>query len=488
MAPRATWFKHVRFILLLLVVVTVVGACAQAQPTPTPTPPKPTPTKAQPAAQPAPSESAVTVRVTCRCVEGGANNNFVQWFKKYVKPTFEARMKEQGKNVTVELVEFGGNDEALKQQYALDLKVGKGADIMGFDGFWIPEFVAAGLLKPLDEIAGPEVNDWEGWQHIPEGLQMILGYQGKRYGIAQGTDVRMIFYRKDLFEQAGISVPWQPKSWDDILQTARQIKAKLPDVTPIQLNAGTSMGEATTMQGWFMVLLGTGIHMYDFDQGKWIAAHPGIEQALGLYKTIYIDEKLGDARLQLVKDGREQSFVRFRDGKIAMLVEGDWFWRSVLKPGNEFGLDNRNEIVRWAKMPAMAPGKGYRGQDFVTISGGTGFILNPNTQHPKEAWALLSFMFSRDALMEYQKIEPRIRARDDVPVIGDDVMTAMAEALLPLTTVRPMLPEYPKISYEAQLATERVVSGEMTPAEAAAAYADAVKEIAGPDNVIEVSR
>jgi multiple sugar transport system substrate-binding protein len=49
-----------------------------------------------------------------------------------------------------------------------------------------------------------------------------------------------------------------------------------------------------------------------------------------------------------------------------------------------------------------------------------------------------------------------------------------------------MLPGYPKISYQAQLMTERVVSGQMTPEEAMAAYAEALKEIVGPENVIVV--
>jgi multiple sugar transport system substrate-binding protein len=209
--------------------------------------------------------------------------------------------------------------------------------------------------------------------------------------------------------------------------------------------------------------------------------------ALNFYKRVYLDEKLGDARLQLIKEGRNQSFALFRDGKIAMLWEGDFFWRSVLNPAakSEWAIPNRDEVVGWAKIPAKEPGKGYRGQDFVTISGGTGFILNPNTKHPKEAWAFLSFMFSKEMLMEFQKIEPRIRARDDVPVTGDPVMTELAK-LLPLTTVRPMLPVYPKVSQAAQLATERVVSGEMTPERAMEAYAKEVTDLVGPDNVLDL--
>ena len=41
-----------------------------------------------------------------------------------------------------------------------------------------------------------------------------MSYQGKDYGIALGTDARMIFVRKDLFEKAGLDPDsWQPTSW-----------------------------------------------------------------------------------------------------------------------------------------------------------------------------------------------------------------------------------------------------------------------------------
>ncbi|MEM2249652.1 MAG: extracellular solute-binding protein [Candidatus Bathyarchaeia archaeon] len=432
---------------------------------------------------------SIKLTVTARAVRGGVNSALVQWLEDMVFPAFIQWMKEQGKDVQVEFIQFGGSDEALKQQYALDLKVGKGADILGFDGFWIPEFDAAGLVKPLDEIVGLQVWDWEGWAYIPQGMREILGYKGKVYGLPLGTDVRVIFYRRDIFEKAGIIPPgsglrWQPRSWKELLDTARYIKKVLPDVIPLQINAGTEMGEATTMQGWFMVLLGTGIHMYDFESGKWYGEHPGILDALNFYKIVYVDEGLGDARLQLIPGARARTFEFFRDGKIAMLVEGDWFWRSVLAPGSEWAIPNRNEVVDWAMMPAKEPGAGYRGQNFVTISGGTGFILNPNTPYPNEAWALLSFAFSREMQLAFQSIQPRIRSRTDVPVVGDPVMSEMAKALLPYTTVRPMLPGYPQISYQAQLMTERVVSGLMTPEEAMAAYADALAELVGTENVI----
>ena len=139
-------------------------------------------------------------------------------------------------------------------------------------------------------------------------------------------------------------------------------------------------------------------------------------------------------------------------------------------------------------MPAKDPGKGFRDQNFVTASGGTGYILNPKSKNPKMAWEFLSMMFSQRSLLEFQKIEPRIRARDDVPVTGDPVMSDMAKQLLPLTAVRPQLPEYPKVSVEIQLMTERVVSGQMTPQQAMDAYARAVTQIVGAANTVDLPR
>jgi multiple sugar transport system substrate-binding protein len=280
---------------------------------------------------------------------------------------------------------------------------------------------------------------------------------------------------------------WQPTSWQELLDAAQMIKDSQPDVTPLQLIGGTASGEATTLQGYLMALLGTGEHVYDFDQGKWIIRSQGILDVLNLYQTIYTDNALGNSRWQLVQDGRNQAFEAFSQGQVGMYVEGDFMWRSILPPtGGTFPMANRDEVVGFAKMPAQEPGSGINGQDFVTASGGTGFVLNANTEHPHEAWQLLTFMFSKESLEALQQLQPRIRARLDVPVTNDATMTSLVTDVLPLTVIRPQLPAYNQVSQQVQLMTERVISGEMTPEEAMDAYATAVTEIVGAENVVEL--
>ncbi|TCU15353.1 extracellular solute-binding protein [Rhizobium sullae] len=427
---------------------------------------------------------ATDLAITCRCVVGGVNSGTAEWIQNKIIPAFTEKMKAEGKDVTVKLTQFGGEDEQLTQQLALDFSTAAGPDISAFDGFLIPSFVQGGLLKPLEDIAGSEVNNWEGWSHIGDGIKALMSYQGKPYGIALGTDARMIFVRKDLFQKAGLDADsWQPKSWDELLETARKIKAANPDSFPLQLNAGVSMGEATTMQGYWMALLGTGEQVTD-ENGKYIVASQGILDTLKLYKTIYVDDKLGDQRAQLLADGRNRTFANFRDGKTAMLVEGDWFYRSVTAPGAEFAVADRDKVMTWKKMPASQPGKGLRGQDFVTVSGGTGFVINPHTDAPKESWELLSFMNSKEQLTAFQEIQPAIRIRDDVAIPNSPFLTETAKSLLPITTARPNDANYNKVSTEIQRMTESVVSGEMSPEDAMAQYRAAVIAIVGEDNTV----
>lgn len=473
MAVAARW-------IILLALALALLAC-QGTPTPaTPALSTATPAAAvPPTATPAPP---VELALTCRCERGTLNNNILLWLDSTVFPAFVAQMAARGQPVTLTVNEFTGSDEALREMLREQLAAGRGGDLLLIDGFWIADFADAGLLQPLAEVAGPEVAKWEGWAHISPGLQNLLAYQGEVYGLALGTDTRAIFYRRDLFERAGIPTPWQPRSWQELLDTARTLKRELPGVIPLQINAGTAMGEATTMQGYFPLLLGAGSHVYDFGAQKWITRSPAIEAALDFYQTVYVEEALGDVELQVAPDGRERSFAAFRDGDLAMLIESDFFWRAVLAPGSEYEMADRNALVDWAKIPAVRPNEGYNGQTFVTISGGTGIVINPNSDHPALAWELLSFMFSREMLTAFQEIEPRIRIRNDVPVVGDSLMTDMGRDLLPLTTVRPALPTYAAVSEQIQLMTERVVTGQMTVPEAVDAYAAAVNDIVGEEN------
>jgi multiple sugar transport system substrate-binding protein len=426
-----------------------------------------------------PAEAA-TITLAANAIQGGKNAEAAAHFENWVIPEFEAMKAEEGFDITVEFEGSGADDEDYKTAIALDLSTGGGADVIdGFDGIWVGEFAQAGHIQPLSEIY-PPADEWDGWAQINDAVQANLSFEGVRYGIPGGTDGRVIYFNKELFAQAGLPEDWQPTSWEEILEAGRAL-AQLDGVTPIQINAGTPMGEATTMQGFLPLLVGTGVTVWE--DGLWQGASPQVEQVLDLYHTIYVEEGLGDPLLQQEAAGRDNSFLQFSEHEIGMLIEGDFFWRAVVNPGSDIApMDDRDEVVGWAKIPAVEPGAGVGGQDFVSMSGGGGMVLNPNTEHPQHAWDLMEFIQSPEALLERHKDDPRITSRDDVnaELIADDMIAFIAEEVLPITFYRPGLEAYPAVSIALQEATAAAADG-ATGAEAAAGYESALEGIVGGD-------
>jgi len=434
-----------------------------------------------------PSQNAgakdVTLTITSNSIAGGKNADEADWYTKYVIPTFTKQQKDKGVNVTVTFQPSGVDDEQYKTKVALDLKSRAGADIMALDGIWVGEFAQAGYLKPLTDVVGQSVTSWEGWSQIPKAVQANASFEGKTYGIPAGTDGRVLYFNKKLFAQAGLPADWQPKSWQDITAAGMKLKA-IQGIDPIQINAGTAMGEATAMQGVLPLLVGTGSEIYA--DGKWQGDTKAVRDVLTFYKQL-LDQGLENKNFQQAAKGRDQSFAAFAEGKVGILLEGDYFWRSVINPDNgDAPMASRNTDVGYAYIPAREAGSGVGGSDYVSMSGGGGYFLSPNTKYPQQAWELLQFIGSPEAINALLHGSAKITARQDVNaqvLAKDPFLSFVSQKVLPVTHYRPGLAVYPQVSQALQQATADIVSGKSVE-EAAKAYGAAVeKAVGGADKV-----
>ncbi|MER6942430.1 extracellular solute-binding protein [Nonomuraea sp. NPDC000554] len=426
------------------------------------------------------SGDTIELTIAQNAIAGGKNAAAADFIAKWVIPQFEAAEKAKGKDVKVKFVPSGVDDEQYKTKLSLDLKSGKGADVIDIDGIWAGEFAEAGYIKPLSDVVGADADKWDGWQQIPESVQGLATYNGKKYALPIGTDGRVLYFNKSLLQKAGLPADWQPKSWQEILDAGTKLKSSGVPV-PIQINAGTAMGEATSMQGVLPLLAGAGGEIQK--DGKWAGASQPLKDALGLYQKIYGGSGLGDPKLQQEAKGRDKSFQQFAEGKIGILMEGDYFWRGVVNPKDGIAkMADRDQNVGYALIPAIEPGKGLRGQDFVSMSGGALRTVNPNSKHPKEAFELLTFTLSPDALKEETKngnvrITPRTDVNKEI-LAGEPLLTFISEKVLPLTAYRPPVAVYPQVSAALQEATAAVVGGK-TPDQAAAEYQTKLEGLVG---------
>lgn len=387
---------------------------------------------------------------------------------------FVAMKAEEGVtvNVTINEPTEGYNDQLL-----LDFSAGVGPDVFSISAETIPEYVASDLIAPLDDL----VAEWDGWDQFPQGMKDMPALNGSVYAIMYNTDTRVLFYRMDVLEAAGVELPFEPTSWEDIFAAAEAIQANVDDVIPMEVESGTIWGEGTTMDGFFMLFRGAGGQLLDPEDGKWVVESPALLEAFSFYERMF-----GDGLSAAEPFMEPEPWVFYlqeglANGDVGMAVAVNVVW-GLYAPEGPWGIENRDEVLSWTPMPALESGAGINGQDFVSMGGGWGWAISSTTENPELAWEFVQFMSSADSITQYTQGVGGIPTRLDAAV-DDDHVAAITEQVMPYQSFRPLSVHYNRVSEQIQIATERIMLGEATAQEAMELFAEAVTEIVGEDNV-----
>jgi multiple sugar transport system substrate-binding protein len=439
---------------------------------------------------------AATALTACGGGSGGDPDTVKVSFKQstdnsiHVMDDYLADIKRQfekshpGKKV--ELVPIKAPDSEYYTKVQQMLRSPKTApDLVYEDTFLVNSDITSGYLRPLDAYLAK----WPDWdQFIDTAKAAARGEDGKTYGVPDGTDARGLWYDKGVFAKAGIPTPWQPKTWDDILDAARTIKAEVPGVTPLNVYTGKPAGEAATMQGFQMLLYGTGDGtadpLYDAASKKWVTGGDGFEDALRFVHTVY-DEKLGPD-VSTALDPNIQTIVRgdlLPKGKLGIALDGSWLPQDWL-PGSGHEWPEWSRKLGLAYMPTQhgqAPGK-------VSMSGGWTWAIPAKAGNPDLAFEFIKTMQTKANATKWYVANSGIAVRKDVaadPSYADaQPGTAFFTGLVAFTHYRPAYPAYPKVSTAVQEAMEGVTTGDLSVEEAAAGYDETLREVTD-DHVVQ---
>lgn len=396
------------------------------------------------------------------------------------KDEFEA----QHDDITVELVPI----EAEQDQYFTQLALMNGSpdtapDVIYEDTFQIRSDVAAGYLQPITEY----VEAWDDWElFFDNARQAGAGDDGEIYGVSTGTDTRGLFFHRDVFEAAGLPRDWQPETWEDVLDAARTIRDEVPDVIPFNIYTGQSQGEATSMQGFQMLLYGTEDRLYDEDSQSWVTGSQGFVDSLDFYRAVYEEDLGPDPALALDAGlGGRVANELLPEARLGIALDGSWL------PGNWLAGDNPwpewEEKIGFAAMPTQngqAPG-------YVSMSGGWTLAVGAHSDHPAEAFDFIAVALNAENSLRYYTENSQIAVRSDIaedPAYLDyNASFEFFSSLVEYTHFRPATSEYSQISSNIPVATEAVAIGSATPEDAAATYDGALVGIVGDENVVDGS-
>lgn len=139
-----------------------------------------------------------------------------------------------------------------------------------------------------------------------------LTANGKRYAMPWDSGPVVMFYRRDLYQQAGVN-PGAITTWDDFIAAGRKVNAKF----------GNGVKMATISNGqddeWFRMLANqNGCFYFDNEARQVTVAQPGCVAALNTVKRLY------DANVVATGDWGGQ-ITNIKAGKTASALYGAWY-------------------------------------------------------------------------------------------------------------------------------------------------------------------
>ena len=393
---------------------------------------------------------------------------------KYVDQAATAlKSRYSGLDVKVDLQKISSGDYYTKLLLALS-GGGDVPDVIHVGGDRIGELADAGYIEPLDRY----VSQWEDWKNYPDSVKGGVTYQGKVWAIPYGLDMRWLYIRRDVLDKAGFGADWVPKVVGDILDGARQVKDRVPNVIPYALYAGTAGDTGTANHSFVPLVWAYGGEIID-KSGKWIGDSLGVRYALSYYEHAYSN---GFTPKELLTTTKPWTSMREKEGKgeLALLFEGGWVYGGWQNAPFDKAATQKN--VHYVLHPTSQGGPSF------TIGGpGTVWYVTAKSKNKDAAWAFIAQWNNKDTVAKLNIEDPHPVARTDSADVAEfkaqQYLVDSTEALKKAKFI-PTDSNYGKVIGAIQKATGRVAAGEMGFADAAKRYTDDLKQAVGADKVI----
>ncbi len=293
--------------------------------------------------------------------------------------------EKKNPNITVKVTPVGW--DVVHQKLISSVAAGELPDMAQMGSTMMGEFIALDALEPVDTKTFDKKNffpaAWEG---------NVSG--GTAYGVPWYVDTRVLYYRTDLAEQAGVEEA--PATWKDMRELAAAYKEK----------AGTKWGaylqpaNTGAWQTFVPFLFSAGGSLLD-ESGKPALDSPEAVEALaeyGSYTDKGLSKKSNPPGYDVVKD--------FGNGRVPMFISGPWIVNLLKEQQPQIAGD-------WAAAPLPAGPEG--GKSWV---GGSSLVTFSDSAHKAAAEKFTAFLTSTREQAEWYEMSgglPANKAAWDQP-------------------------------------------------------------------------
>ena len=369
-------------------------------------------------------------------------------------------------------------ENVLRQRMTTDIATQGGQfDVMTIGSYEAPIWAERGWLEPLDDLPESyQVDDLLG--PVRDGLS----HEGSLYALPFYAESSMLYYRKDLFAEAGIEMPEQP-TWSQVRDWAEALHDDDGEVAGICLRGkpgwGENMAFVSTLTNTF------GGRWFDMDWNAQIdspawqeavafyvdlldnygpagASSNGFNENLALFSrgncAMWVDATSAAGKLFDADESQVADQLGFAPAPVAETPKGShWLWAWALAiPASSDAKDAARQFVTWATSPEYVALVGER-EGWTSVPPGTRQSTYDNAEYI-EAAPFASFVV--DAISKADPLDSSLEPNPYVGVqfvgipefqaIGTQVGQMVASALTGETSVEQALSA-------AQRATERTM-------------------------------
>ncbi len=337
------------------------------------------------------------------------------------------------------------------------LSNGDSVDIIALDQIWLGEFAQKGLVRNLTA-------DFEQWGKIDDFYEANLDgsvYNNTVYALWLWTDVRGIWYWKDMLQEAGVD-PESLKTWDGYISAA----VKLKDFFGDRITQGVHLiGAPHDRDIWYPYLWMLGGDILELRQGhptKDVYWFPSYNSSEGVRALEFLKQQV-DAG---IKPQKEHSWgLEFVNRTFPVMIEGSWMLGA-------FPRESWPTLEQQVGFIPMFPVPNQTTQT-STMMGGWELAIPSTSQNSDLAWELVTIMAQPEILGPFLRemgFVPTQRTlgegpaseslKESVPYFEEMV------SMIPNGRGRPNIAEYPEIAEHIHQAIQQVYNGSASPKEA----------------------
>ncbi|NAZ81354.1 extracellular solute-binding protein [Kineococcus sp. R8] len=348
--------------------------------------------------------------------------------------------KQENPDVTINVTELPW--QSAQDKYRTSIASGDTPDIGMIGSTWTPAFASA--LAPV-----PAAIDMSG---MFEGAVDNVTVNGAKVAVPLYLDTRVVYYRKDLAEKAGITTPPTDFAGFKAMAKAMQTEAgaKWGIVLP---NGGPNTFEAVALPA----IWSNGGDIIDGDDTRWTFDSPEVVEALDYVKSFY-DEGIADRNPNPDLTAIGPAFI---SGETPMFVSGP-FTNFILAQSG--GPDFASKV-------GVFPVPTGQGGASTTLLGGAQMGVFQKAENKDAAWKVLQYLSKPEnqvAFYEATTDLPAVQSAYEDPALAGDQTLSTFEETLQTAKGTPNVPTWIQVSAAADQALERVAKAGQSPEDAMA--------------------